>query len=118
MTQAQVAELLGFSLLLAVGQSLFKMAALSIAGEPGAAGFVGLLQVPVFWCAIVLYGAATLLWVHVLQTVPLSRAYPFAALGFLIVPALSAYFFREKITLVYGLGAMLIVGGIILTARA
>ncbi|MBH0114566.1 hypothetical protein I5E68_16585 [Novosphingobium sp. YJ-S2-02] len=127
MTAGEVAGLLGFSAMLAAGQALFKTCALavsrqSVSGNEGGKGtgldFLALLQVPSFWAALMLYGLATVLWIYLLQTIPLSRAYPFAALGFVIVPAIAAVFFKESISASYVLGALLIVGGVIVTSRA
>lgn len=119
MTRFQIAALLGISVLLAVGQTLFKVAALRLRqGPSGAAGLLALAGVPSLWIALALYGGGTLLWIYVLQTVPLSRAYPFMALGFILVPAIAALFFAEKLNLTYALGALLIVAGVVVTARA
>ena len=62
--------------------------------------------------------AATLLWVRILTTVPLSRAYPFVALAFVLVPAAGYLFFNESITLRYATGTALIVIGVAVAARA
>lgn len=119
MTRFQIAALLGIAALLAIGQTLFKVAALRLrAGSPTAAGFASLAGLPSFWLALVLYAGGTLLWIYILQTVPLSRAYPFMALGFVFVPVIAALFFAEKLNLTYAMGALLIVAGVVVTARA
>jgi drug/metabolite transporter (DMT)-like permease len=118
MTYGQAAGLIGFACLLATGQALFKMSAPSADQQVNAIGWaIILLKQPSFWAAISLYGCATLLWVYLLQSVPLSRAYPFAALGFVIVPVLAVGLFGERLTPTYIAGAALIVAGIIVTAR-
>jgi undecaprenyl phosphate-alpha-L-ara4N flippase subunit ArnE len=119
MTNNQIAALLGISAMIAGGQTLFKVAALRLNkdAEP-ISNLLTLSTVPSFWLALVLYGCGTLMWIHILQTVPLSRAYPFAALGFVIVPVLAVLLFSEKLSLTYALGAALIVAGILVTARA
>ena len=61
---------------------------------------------------------ASLLWVRFLTTVTLSRAYPFAALAFVLVPAAGYLFFHEPITLRYALGTALIVVGVAVDAGA
>ncbi|PLK26866.1 hypothetical protein [Novosphingobium sp. TH158] len=119
MTGQQIAALLGFSALLAAGQALFKASALKLGQTGGTVGgLFSLVAMPGFWLALALYGAGTLLWIYILQTVPLSRAYPFAALGFVIVPIIAALLFAERLNLTYALGAALIVAGVIVTARA
>lgn len=106
------AKLIAFSFLLASGQILFKQAALKWS-QTG--GILALLFNSWFILALTLYGVATLLWVLILRTTPLSLAYPFAALGFIIVPVASYLIFKEEISLSYIFGALMISGGIILT---
>jgi drug/metabolite transporter (DMT)-like permease len=119
MTNNQVAALLGISALLAAGQTLFKVAALKLKGAGEAsADMLALALIPSFWLALVLYGLGTLLWIYILQTVPLSRAYPFMALAFVMVPLLAVAFFAERLNLTYVIGALLIVAGVVVTARA
>src|ERR1700743_2615480 len=65
--------------------------------------------------ACVLYAGATLIWVAALRYVPLSVAYVFMALSFIIVPLLSALLFKEVLTLRYFTGLGLIVLGIIVS---
>ena len=71
--------------------------------------------------AAVLYVIATLAWIWLLKTTPLSRAYPYMALSFILVPLMSAVFYRESLSLQYLLGIALVVAGIVvagLDARA
>jgi len=110
--------LVGFSCLLATGQILFKFAAASQAKVNGFGAVFSLLTNGYFIAAGCIYALTTVLWVIVLQQVPLSRAYPFAALGFVIVPAAAAILFGEPINLRYAVGAFFIVAGIILAAQA
>ena len=119
MTNGQMGGLVGFSLMLAAGQVLFKVAALA-SRWPGGTGLrlPALLLEPSFWIALLLYGTATLLWIYLLQSVPLSRAYPFAALGFLFVPLMAMTIFGEKLSAAYGAGVTLIVAGILVTTFA
>lgn len=105
--------LIAFAFLLSGGQILFKKAAMDSAGEPLLRGLLN------WWMlvALVVYGVATVLWVAILRNTPLSVAYPFAALGFVIVPLAARLMFSEPIDLRYAAGAVLIVIGIALTAR-
>src|SRR5665213_707789 len=63
--------------MLCAGQLLFRQSALSVPPLSTVAGLLGLARNPAFLVALALYGGATVLWVGVLQQVPLSRAYPF-----------------------------------------
>ena len=101
-------ELIIFSVLLAAGQFLFKKSAISGLGQ----------NFP--WCyanvwmglALSLYAIATLLWVWILRSTPLSAAYPFTALAFVLVPLAAALFLGESISLWQIAGTALIISGL------
>lgn len=65
--------------------------------------------------SITIYAAATLVWIHVLRTVPLTKAYPFMALSFVIVPIGSVLIFSEQVRVQYVIGTLLIVAGVVIT---
>lgn len=96
---------------IAIGQVLFKMTSekLVTANAP----FYTVAFNPVFIAALILYGSATLLWIYVLKRVPLSYAYSFMALTFVIVPLLAAWWLGETVTLKYALGSALIIAGLL-----
>ena len=88
----QILQLIGFAFLMSTGQMLFKKTAISITnlskeiGDP-----VGIIesifraiQIPWFYMALLTYGLATILWLYILQRIPLSVAYPFTALAMII----------------------------------
>ena len=121
----QFMQLVGFVFLMSSGQMLFKKTAISIAayskniGE--AAGIVDsvirALQIPWFYFALLVYGLATVLWLYILQRIPLSIAYPFSALAMLIVPIFSFLIFKERLSYSYFMGSILIVSGIAIISR-
>lgn len=115
-TLRQWIELSCFPVAIAAGQILFKRAAGQL--QAGGSWLLDLARLPTMWVAIALYAGATLLWVRILTTIPLSRAYPFVALAFVLVPAAGYLFFNEAITPKYALGTALIVAGVIVAARA
>ncbi len=104
-----------FSLTLAGGQLLFKRAAQAIAGVPVPGLPAALATDTAFWAALALYGGSTLLWVWILSRVPLSQAYPWAALGAVIVPLAATLLFGETVRPIFWFGAALIAAGIVLT---
>lgn len=118
MSLLQYVGLIAFAFMLALGQILFKRTADASEHVNDMGSVFQLFAAPSFWLAVVLYGGATLLWIRMLQSVPLSRAYPFAALGFVIVPVASFFFFDESISWRYAIGAALIVAGVIVTAQS
>ena len=97
---------------IAVGQVLFKMTSEKLVDS--GAPFISVLINPVFLAALALYGSATLLWIHVLKTVPLAYAYSFMALTFVVVPLLAAWWLGETVGLKYALGAGLIILGLVI----
>ncbi len=105
-------------LLLSAGQVLFKSTSGVLDAHSSYRFFVSLLGSPHFWAALCVYGAATLLWVFILSRVPLSRAMPFVALTFIIVPIISAVFFGERLNLMYWFGVFVIVVGVYITVAA
>ena len=94
--------------IIAGGQVLFKQAGVRGAGAP----FVQTLFDPVFILAVGIYGLATLMWVWVLKTVPLSSAYSFMALSYVLVPILAVVFLGESLSWKYAAGTALILGGL------
>lgn len=106
-------------ILLAIGQLLFKFTAQSLDG----AGFtrdalIHMISNVWFLSALFIYGGATILWVLILRQVPLTVAYPFFALSFILVPFLSGIFLGEQINLSYWIGVCLIVSGITVTVTS
>ena len=121
MSLAKILQLVGFAVMLSMGQLLFKRAALSVADSDAVTAVQKLAFSPTLWAALVLYGLATILWVLILRTTPLSLAYPFVALGFVILPLLSWWLFNEQLDWTMALGTVLIVAGVLvvtLGARA
>ncbi len=106
-----VAMLMAYSLMLASGQILFKMAA-EDARERGGSFVVALFLQPRFILALALYGALTLLWTWILSKVPLSRAYPFVALAFVVTPILANWLLGERISGSVMVGTALVMAGL------
>jgi drug/metabolite transporter (DMT)-like permease len=96
---------------IAFGQVLFKMTGSRLAANSESA-FYRILFDPLFVVAVIIYGIATLAWVYVLRTVPLTLAYSFMALTFVLVPLMAAFFLKEPLTLKYAIGACLIIAGL------
>jgi undecaprenyl phosphate-alpha-L-ara4N flippase subunit ArnE len=74
-------------LLLGIGQILFKKSA-AAASTSGHNWFISIIN-PTTFLALVVYGIATLVWMYVLKTTPLSVAYPFVGAAFIVVPVLA-----------------------------
>lgn len=97
--------------MLAAGQVLFKYASRTIDfSRP-----LTLLSLPLL-SALLLYMAATACWLLVLSRVPLTLAFPFYGLGFVVVPLLSWIFLKEALTLPVIIGSLVIAVGVVIVA--
>ena len=107
-----VAMIVATIALLGIGQVLFKYAATSIDfGDPRS-----FLSFPLA-AALLVYGVATVAWLAVLARVPLSIAFPFYGLAFLLVPLLSVLILGERFRWSTVIGGMVIILGIIISSR-
>ena len=95
---------------MAVGQILFKLAALDL--QDGGSWVAQLAFNRYLWPAMVVYVSATALWVALLRQVPLHLAYPFVALSFVLVPVLGHLILHEPLRWQSLAGALVIVIGV------
>lgn len=58
------------------------------------------------------YCTTSIAWVYILKGLPLSAAYPFLALTFLLVPVAGHFLFDEQLNWLDGLAGLLIMSGI------
>lgn len=108
LTFGQIVQLCSFSVFMATGQVFFKLAAMRAPALNNLQGILSLVTNYWLWGAMALYAISTLIWISVLQSVPLSIAYPFLAFGFVVIPLVSYILFKEPLTWQYGLGIVLI----------
>lgn len=88
----------------ALGQGETVPAVLAIATSPGVIG------------GLALYGLGAMVWLLVLARVPVSMAYAFVALGFLLTMALGCLVLGEVLTLRKVAGTLLVAAGVWLVA--
>jgi len=71
-----------------------------------------------FWmvCAFSLYIVASLGWLSMLRLMPLSAAYPFLALSYLLVPIGGYLLFNERLGWTDGAASFLIMAGVCVAA--
>jgi drug/metabolite transporter (DMT)-like permease len=105
---------LGVVCVISAGQLLFKIASGLLDFRRPLADPRGLAVLSV---ALVLYGAATLVWVAVLRHAPLSRIYPIMALSFVLTPLGGMLVLKEPITPGYWAGLALILVGLVVIGR-
>lgn len=100
---------------ISIGQLLFKQAAHYMNLHAQTPLLLGLITNLWLWAALLIQFLSALFWMWILRSVPLSQAYPFIALCFVVVPLLSFLFMHEQVSLSYMLGSGLIVAGIVAT---
>lgn len=86
------------------------------AGMGGEIG--GLVQSPMIIVGLGLYGVGALLWLFVLGRAPLSLAYPFVGMGFILTMLAGAFWLDESVSLARIVGTLLIATGCVLVARS
>jgi len=114
MNAASIALLSLVSLMLAGGQIMFRSGARDARPVEDFPTLIGLLISPTIIAAVALYGVATVLYVIALQRVQLSVAYPFMALGYIVVPLAGYFLLGEAVSLRYAMGVVLILAGLYL----
>lgn len=118
MSALQIALLLAYGIGMSLGQLLFKFAALSFSPSGAAdltAGRIFQLGLnPYFLGAMVMYFGLSVLWVWILTFTPLSRAYPFVAIAFIVTPLVSHFVFMEVLDLQFYFGLSFVIVGLIL----
>jgi drug/metabolite transporter (DMT)-like permease len=109
-------------LIAACGQLLLRHGMLSIReAHPHMHGALLLREAAVsVWVVggLAVFGMSALLWLVTLSKVPLSRAYPFTALGFIGIVGASAVLFDEKPGGQLWLGVIVVVAGLLIIVRS
>jgi drug/metabolite transporter (DMT)-like permease len=104
-----------FTLMLSCGQVMFKRVGLSLRDHSGLEAIMLVLRQPSLYLALAIYGTATVFWIWILSRVTLVQAYPWVAVGMVVVPILGWLVFGERVTPTFWLGVGFIVIGIGLT---
>lgn len=119
MSLTKVIQLLVIVGLVTAGQTLFKMAAsrLQQADVDGILQLYRAARDPVFLAAITVYAVATVLWVMILRDIELSRAYPFVAFTYVLVPLAGVILLGEDWSPGLVVGTTLIVAGLCTICR-
>jgi multidrug transporter EmrE-like cation transporter len=70
------------------------------------------IREPRLWAGLALFGVSSVFWLIVLSRVPLSVAYPFVGVGYIIIVLLSRYVLHEQVPLTRWLGVVIVATGI------
>lgn len=118
MTPKYYAFVLASVMIAACGQLLLRYGMTRIsAAHPDAHGGQLLMQAArSYWVigGLAVFGISSLLWMITLSKVPLSRAYPFTAIGFIAILAASSVLLNEAVGPRLWIGALVVVGGLLL----
>lgn len=108
----------------ACAQVLFKLGVAPVPGPaiPGDPPLIGAildtLLRPGVLGGLALYGVGTIIWLRALAQVPLSQAYPFVGLGFVLTAALGYVLFDEALGPSRLIGTALVIAGVFLVGRS
>ena len=117
MEPADYAFILGSVGLGATGQVLMRLGMADLGGAGLLETIIAGLTQPLVWLGLVSYALSSALWLVALSRVPLSAAYPFGALSYVIV-VLASVVTAEHVGVARWAGVVLIVGGIWLIGGA
>ena len=112
-------EILLFIIMMASGQLLFKAASMNLrAADSPMSGALAAISEWKFLLALVLYAAATFLWIKILKQMPLSTAYPLAMGSTIAITFIAGLIiYREPFSVFKATGTALIVIAIILISK-
>lgn len=117
---ARIAEVIVVVLFTSAGQLLLRQGMRNIGeGANGLTDMIGhILQTPILWLAIGLYGFSTLLWLRVVSRYPVSAVYPMVAIGYIFVTIGGLIFLNERVSLQGWIALAVICAGTLLLAAA
>jgi drug/metabolite transporter (DMT)-like permease len=103
---------------LAVGQVMFKIVSTRIGDKGFSALATDYTALGIFAGSLAIYGIATIAWILAIRQVPLSTAYLFMSLAFIMVPVMSHYVLGEPLNIRIAIGGAFIIGGILIAASS
>ncbi|NWG18490.1 MAG: 4-amino-4-deoxy-L-arabinose transferase [Chloroflexi bacterium] len=118
MDWSRLLEVLVVVVFTSAGQLLLRAGArgLSEAGANLSSLITYVLQTPLLWLAVALYGVSTLLWIRVLSRYPVGSVYPMVAIGYVLVTTGGVLFLGEKVPLQGWIALAVICFGTVLLA--
>lgn len=118
MTLMQLFLLVFYAVGMSLGQIMFKLAAQSVTSSHSQQTVYGrildLFFSPYFISAIIFYLGLSVLWVWILTFTPLSKAYPFVTIAFVVTPLMSHFLFGELLGPSFYFGLLFILAGLLI----
>ena len=96
---------------LASGQIIFKLVGTRITGIADL--FTDVADLALLGAAVGLYAVSTVAWIIALRTLPLTHAYMFMSIGFILVPIAAHFLLGEPLTVRLMFGSMIVMLGIL-----
>ena len=113
--------LLVISVALAVTAQLLLKSGMNIVGRIGSGDLTTpgavvsrVVDQPRVWGGLVLYGISAMFWLVVLSRIPLSVAYPFVGMSYVVVVASARFALNEQVPLLRWLGVIVVAIGIVM----
>jgi drug/metabolite transporter (DMT)-like permease len=117
LTLASIGLLLFAVATAATGQLLLKhgmQVATSRAAQSGGSLVIRAATTPWVLLGLVVFAVSAVAWLAALSKVPLSVAYPFNALGYLVILIASIVVLHERATVLTWVGSVLVVSGLLI----
>jgi drug/metabolite transporter (DMT)-like permease len=117
MTVASLTLLLFSVISAATGQVMLKhgmQVATSRAAHDGGSLALRAATSPWVLLGLVVFGVSAIAWLATLSRLPLSVAYPFNALGYLVILTVSVLILHERANLLTWLGSLMVVSGLLI----
>lgn len=103
--------------LLVAGQTLWKLGMQGAAFKPGLESVVRCLLNPYVLSGLLVYAAATIVWLYLLAKNELSMIYPLQSLCYVAAAFVAMFVFQENLPLTRWLGLSLIIAGAYFVSR-
>ena len=117
MTIASVALLLFAVVSAATGQVMLKhgmQVASARAADSGGSLVLRAVTSPWVLLGLVVFGVSAVAWLAALARVPLSVAYPFNALGYIVILTASVVLLHERASVLTWVGSLMVVSGLLI----
>ncbi|HEY1001830.1 MAG TPA: SMR family transporter [Streptosporangiaceae bacterium] len=121
MTIASVALLLFAVVSAATGQVMLKhgmQIASARAADSGGSLAIRAATSPWVLLGLVVFGVSAIAWLAALARVPLSVAYPFNALGYIVILTASVVLLHERANVLTWVGSLMVVSGLLIVVLA
>lgn len=109
--------LFGSILISVVGQIFLKKGVSSLSFLINPSNILKMFTSPLIIIGFIFYGISAILWLFVLKNFPISTAYPFLSLTYVLILIYSFFGLSEPISLLKIAGTMCILFGVFLVSR-